>query len=242
MGNFINQSYNRISSAISGEKPAKAKAPIGQIHNTGNKPLAHMDIGSKWSYSTLEYPADIQQRSDLGHYMMFYVNVIDSYRSGYSTFNSYQKVSNQTDNEQSDSDHPVVSLSPDQRALRDEQKYATGAGSNEFGDTSGDEFTWAGGGTWKPGSKPKVVGRVHYQGRLSKQIEGSKKRTVRTTDSIVLYMPSTIQTNTNAIYKSTEMGNLASTLGGAASQIYARGQEIGYFNACLLYTSDAADE
>ena len=35
------------------------------------------------------------------------------------------------------------------------------------------------------------------------------KRTVRTSDSIVLYMPATIQTNTNAVYKNTELGGMA---------------------------------
>jgi hypothetical protein len=44
-------------------------------------------------------------------------------------------------------------------------------------------------------------------------------------------MPSTIQTNTNAIYKSPEMGNLASTLGGAAATIWSRSQELGIWGA-----------
>ena len=34
-----------------------------------------MNFNNKWSYSTLEYPYDIQTRSDLGHYMLFYINV-----------------------------------------------------------------------------------------------------------------------------------------------------------------------
>ena len=56
-----------------------SKAPQNTSTNlkSGTAPLSHMDIGSKWAYSTLEYPIDIQQRSDLGHYMMFYVNIMD---------------------------------------------------------------------------------------------------------------------------------------------------------------------
>ena len=34
-----------------------------------------MDITGKYAYSTLSYPLDLQSRSDLGHYMMFYINV-----------------------------------------------------------------------------------------------------------------------------------------------------------------------
>ena len=60
---------------------------------------------------------------------------------------------------------------------------------------------------------------------------GAKIRTKRTMDSIVLYMPSTIQTNTNAVYKSPEMGNLAMTMGGAASSVWSRAQEIGIWGA-----------
>ena len=108
--------------------------------------------------------------------------------------------------------------------------------SGATGPSAGKDYWKSGSGrdtTMTPGNSPKVIGRKHYQGRLSKQVEGSGQRTVRTTDSIVLYMPSTIQTNTNAVYKSTQMGNLAMTIGGGASQILARGQEVGYFNAAL---------
>ena len=65
MKNFIAQSMKRFG----------LNKPVPQSPNQDDKganhtdPLAHLKIGTKWSYSTLEYPQDIQSRSDLGHYM-----------------------------------------------------------------------------------------------------------------------------------------------------------------------------
>ena len=78
--NFIAQSMRRFGLApkkkndIVAESPTKAKASAD--------PLQHLKVGGNWSYSTLEYPLDIQSRSDLGHYMMFYINVPTTSPSG----------------------------------------------------------------------------------------------------------------------------------------------------------------
>ena len=236
MRQFIARSMHRVGNAF-GDGTAKEDQP--KIHNqTGNldpgtDPLAHMRIGSKWSYSTLEYPLDIQTRSDLGHYMMFYVNVIDSNRSGYSTYASGagQKKTRATMTHDAQGQMPEAkkTLSGPQQALREEQEYSTGKGKGGSPATS--EFN--AGGAWMPGSKPKVVQREHYQGRLSKQLSDDHKRTVRTSDSVVLYMPSTIQTNTNAVYKSTEMGNLGMTALGHGGDIFSKAQSIGYYEAIM---------
>ena len=57
-----------------GETPQVASAFTS--NTTNNSPTGHM---SAYPYrtATLQYPLDIQQRSDLGHYMMFYINVIN---------------------------------------------------------------------------------------------------------------------------------------------------------------------
>ena len=73
MQNFIAQSMRRMGLA-----PKNKSAPSSSTPSRGgqsNAPLAHMEVGSKWSYATLQYPLDIQSRTDLGHYMMFYINV-----------------------------------------------------------------------------------------------------------------------------------------------------------------------
>ena len=201
-----------------------SKAPQNTSTNlkSGTAPLSHMDIGSKWSYSTLEYPIDIQQRSDLGHYMMFYVNVMDSARSGYSHNSGINvKTGDQwvTDHQSSKQE-----LTGARKALRHETEFSAAQASTNDG-TVNSSFT--------PGSKPKVVGRKHHQGRLARTASWASKRTVRTTDSIVLYMPATIQTNTNVVYKGSEMGNLASTIATAAGDFYSKAQEIGPLDAAM---------
>ena len=85
MQNFIAQSMRRFGLAPKNKGPVTDVSPT-RSDATGTEPLAHMNIGSKWAYATLEYPSDIQQRSDLGHYMMFYINVSDSNASAYSTY------------------------------------------------------------------------------------------------------------------------------------------------------------
>ena len=75
-----------ISTAL---KPTpKPLTVVNSTHKTGTEPLAHMKITDNWAYSTLEYPLDLQQRSDLVYYMMFYVNVMDTHRSAYSSYDS----------------------------------------------------------------------------------------------------------------------------------------------------------
>ena len=73
MKNFIAQSMRRMG--LGPKNKVTPSTPNGVSSVSGTAPLAHMTVGSKWSYSTLQYPEDIQGRSDMGHYMMFYVNV-----------------------------------------------------------------------------------------------------------------------------------------------------------------------
>ena len=209
-------------------KPTPQKV-TNNLHKTGTGPLSHMNIGSKWSYSTLEYPMDIQTRSDLGHYMMFYVNVMDTNSSDYSTYGGIKgksriKSSRYGETSQETRHESPQELTGARAKLRNEQAYSSMLA------TPNEENVRA---TYTPGSKPKVVGRQHHQGRLSKTASWANKRTIRTTDSIVLYMPATIQTNTNVVYKGSEMGNTLSTIATSAGDFYSKAQEIGYVDAAM---------
>jgi len=196
MQNFIAQSMRRAGLAPANKGNVTDVSPT-RNDATGTEPLAHMNIGSKWSYATLEYPADIQQRTDLGHYMMFYINVADSPRSKYSTYNSMDdKETEQTGRFSHERGEKETKLTPGQKKMRQGQGYSSDAGSDK----------WKG-NTWTPGQSEKVVERTSYQGQVGERF--GKVRTKRTTDSIVLYMPATISTNTNAVYKSTELGGMA---------------------------------
>ena len=234
MQNFIAQSMRRAGLAPKNKGPVSSQSPTNKSAQNGTAPDSHMQIGSKWSYSTLEYPADIQQRSDLGHYMMFYINVHDSSRSEYSTYKSMaDKVRIQGGRGTRGNPEQKQDLTGAEKAIRNEQAYSTKMKSDSWGG--------AGNNTWTPGRKPKVVGREHYQGRLTNQLK-RPKRTKRTTDSIVLYMPPTIQTNTNAAYKSSEIGGMASQLGAQAATIYSRAQEVGWFDAIMDQVPNIGDQ
>tara|TARA_Y100000310_G_scaffold295079_1_gene326072 strand:- start:616 stop:1848 length:1233 start_codon:yes stop_codon:yes gene_type:complete len=200
MQNFIAQSMRRAGLAPANKGTVSDVSPT-RNDATGTEPLAHMNIGSKWSYATLEYPIDIQQRTDLGHYMMFYINVADTPRSKYSTYNSMgdKETSTIKSTHWTESDKTVeveAKLTPGQRKMRDGQEYSKDGGSDK----------WKG-NTWTPGQTEKVVKRASYQGQVGDRF--NIQRTKRTTDSIVLYMPPTITNNTNAAYKSTELGGMA---------------------------------
>ena len=86
MQNFIAQSMRRFGLAPKNKGPVSDASPTRS--GGGEAPLQHMKVNGKWSYTTLQYPSDIQSRTDLGHYMMFYINVADSVRSQYSTYDS----------------------------------------------------------------------------------------------------------------------------------------------------------
>ena len=235
MQNFIAQSMRRAGLAPANKGPVSSQSPTNKMNQTGTAPDSHMKIGSKWSYSTLEYPADIQERSDLGHYMMFYINVHDSSRSEYSTYKSMaDKVrvggSPGTANRQAEAKQD---LNGAREAMRNETEYSAKMNSDKWGG--------AGNNTWQPGRLPRVVGREHHQGRLSITLK-RPKRTKRTTDSIVLYMPPTIQTNTNAVYKSGEIGGMTSQLAAQASTIYSRAQSVGWFDAVMEQVPNLVDQ
>ena len=81
MQNFIAQSMRRMG--LGPKTEGADTTPPSRISH-GNAPLAHMEVNDKWSYATLQYPIDIQSRTYLGHYMMFYINVPNTGRSKYS--------------------------------------------------------------------------------------------------------------------------------------------------------------
>ena len=219
MQNFIAQSMRRFGLA------PKNKGPVSQASPTrsggGEAPLQHMKVHGKWSYSTLQYPADIQSRTDLGHYMMFYINVADSVRSQYSTYDSMKP---KTMGAQSAGDkrkgkaatEAKQDLNPDQQAVRDGQAWSKGSGVRGRDNT---------GNSWTPGETDKVIARKPFQGELAKRFK--RNLTKRTKDSIVLYMPPNLQVNHAAVYKQNEMGGFGMEMGQRIGHMVSRAQALG---------------
>ena len=220
MKNFIAQSMKRFG----------LNKPVRQSPNQDDKgakstdPLAHLKIGTKWSYSTLEYPQDIQSRSDLGHYMMFYINIANSSRSTYSRigginkdgkFNRKQKETVAGKELMSDD---LSGVDPEQDMILNRQGHAKDAEAQGKFSTSGK--------SWEPGQSNRVIQRNTYQGAVSKQVE-QKDRTVRTTDSIVMYMPPQVMQNNAANYNATEIGGEIMETAGRVMGVMSRAEAMG---------------
>ena len=198
MQNFIAQSMRRMGLGPQNKSASTQVSPSrGIVGRIPNAPLAHMEVGSKWSYSTLEYPMDIQSRTDLGHYMMFYVNVPNN--------TTYGRGGGVGSGKGSLTGHPDKP-----RTLSSQEKQIIG--EKEISNKAKDGSYDAGGNSWQPGRPEKVIDRKSHQGTAA-GVLGSK-RTKRTTDSIVLYMPPQLTTNYAAGYKSTELGGELGELGG----------------------------
>ena len=206
MQNFIAQSMRRFGLAPENKSAAAATSP-SRISSIGNAPLSHMEVGSKWSYSTLQYPLDIQSRTDLGHYMMFYVNIPNNseYSRGGKRQGTFDKKS------EDERGKPTVAYNnPAERARMQGKSYSQNA-THDYDAT---------GNTWKPGQSRKVIERKTHQGTAATVL--GMKRTKRTSDSIVMYMPPAIINNTAALYKETELGGELGETAGRVKELMSR--------------------
>jgi len=207
MQNFIAQSMRRFGLAPE-NKSTPSSVSTAHINNPGRAPLAHMEVGSKWSYSTLQYPLDIQSRTDLGHYMMFYVNIPNE--SSYSRGGKGES----TTAKESEKNMPTIEYNnPAERARMRGEEYSEKASFGESGVNKD-------GTSWKPGQSEKVIQRKTHQGTAATVL--GMKRTKRTSDSIVLYMPPAIMNNTAALYKETELGGELGETAGRIKQLMSR--------------------
>ncbi len=203
MQNFIAQSMRRMGLAPSNK--VTPTTPAGSRSGGGQAPLAHMEVGSKWSYSSLEYPMDIQSKTDMGHYMMFYINIAND--SSYSRTNSTKKDAGSMRS----SEAAAYGVTP--KTSIAQKRIMNGAGFSEEQQGSTPDST---GNSWKPGFKPKVIERKSHQGTSSDAT--GIKRTSRTNDAIILYMPPSILANYAAQYKNTELGANVGQAAGMASK------------------------
>jgi len=212
MQNFIAQSMRRFGLAPKNKREASnitpSKAATGAIPNA---PMAHMEVGSKWSYSTLQYPADIQSRTDLGHYMMFYINVPNNTEYGRSGGAGSAKGSLRGGGP------------PGQNSLSLQQQQIIGEA--EISKESKNGNYDVNGKSWSPGRPEKVIERKSHQGTASTAF--GKPRTKRTTDSIVMYMPTTLTTNYAAGWKENELGGSVMEAGQRAQDFMNRADAVG---------------
>ena len=200
MQNFVAQQMRRFGLAPKNKEAVRTQSPARE-NNIGNAPLAHMEIDGRWSYSTLQYPLDIQSRSDLGHYMMFYINVPTETKYENQASQGTYSVGTADKGGQQATSYGGLSMGsatkrdPLQLALSENRGTSTKSGNSGYNES---------GRSWKPGETDKVISRPTHQGTAAGLF--NKKRLQRTNDAIVLYMPPQIVMNTMATYKESELG------------------------------------
>ena len=235
MQNFITQTLRKATGLDEGKKGASTIRPA-HVRQTDNSPLGHMTLNNKWSYSTLEYPYDIQTRTDLGHYMMFYINVPNE--TAYTADSGPHARGKGLTGKSYGKSGTIYSVQPRQTDSADkinrraDQRFSQP--SFDLKSVGMPDKVVGGGSTPKDG-QPKT------QGTAAREL-GLKDRTVRTSDAIVLYMPPTITASYSASYKENEMG----AVGGAVIQQLGKMDELkdrmkgGGSNAMQQGTQDSA--
>tara|TARA_Y100000310_G_scaffold286590_1_gene310910 strand:- start:47 stop:1228 length:1182 start_codon:yes stop_codon:yes gene_type:complete len=206
MQNFIAQSMRKMGLATS-NKVTPASPNSGGVTTAGNAPLSHMEVEGKYAYSTLSYPLDLQSRSDLGHYMMFYINVPNNTEHNQKSDKARADLSVQKEWESKGGKKLTSKENAKLALLQNERGHSSGKGKTVNYDQTGK--------TWKAGETDKVLHREQKASTFPKM-------TKRTSDAITLYMPNTgITSQHTPQWTAPEMGG---TVGeGVAAGVAAAG-------------------
>ena len=218
--NFIAQSMRRFG--LAPDNKVKPSNVPGTRAAASRSPIAHMMIGSKWSKTTLQYPLDIQGRSDQGHYMMFYINepvnaapIVNKVKPK-TTRQGNADLLGAHEALQGKMKSSVGGIAAASASLKNAAQMAANAalGVSEKASTEATASSYnANTNTWMPGGEPRTIKREAWQGTTSTLL--NVVRTKRTSDSIVLYMPNQLTVNYAAAYKEEEIG---STLANIAAK------------------------
>ena len=201
MQNFIAQSMRKFGLAPKNKvlPTSPTGSAAGKIPDS-NKPLSHMEVQGKYAYSSLSYPLDLQSRTDLGHYMMFYVNIPNT--SAYQTKSPMEK--RDKDAETAGMAEYSEQNKAQNAILKNEKGYSKNTGQAGSYNTKGR--------SWKAGEQDKVIYRKPHEGLFPKM-------TKRTNDAITLYMPNTgITSQHTPQWAANEMGG---TIGEGLSSAVA---------------------
>jgi len=198
MQNFITQALRKATGIDDGKKGPADITPSKRTQSD-NSPISHMNFNNKWSYSTLEYPYDIQTRSDLGHYMLFYINVPNE--------TMYTAAEHAKDPKKLFNVNPQPTDGAGRIIRRTQQAYSNPTFGIERVNSGKGKVVGDGGKLTSP-----VKGTPKSQGTAAKEL--GKERTKRTSDAIVLYMPPSIGVQYSSSYKESEIG----AVGGATLQ------------------------
>ena len=185
----IRNQLSKLTSNIFG-KPGGAsfgdpQSGLSKTENIGltTTPTSSLD-GDPLRFGTYQFPKDVFDNQQLGHYMVFYVNQQDRQRYNYRDNSSKQQdLSNK---------HPSQYLSDtglrsDRNRLQIRNNQVTGANYD---------------------SQRDDLSATSYDRNSSamQQLGKTNKTTTRISDSIALYLPAQVTDNTSALYEELSMG------------------------------------
>ena len=191
--NIFGKSAARAGSGTSGftktDKIGLTKSPISSLDSN---PL---------SFGTYQFPKDVFENQQLGHYMVFYVNQQD--RQKYNYGGQATKYDTQVEDEFYGADRAEARTSRDTglRAQRNRLKIKRNELTGNSYDSNGD-----------------LLSATDYNRNSSamQQLGRAKKTTTRITDSIALYLPGQVTDSTAVTYEDLQTGLVGKFLGDAA--------------------------
>ena len=224
MGKLVNALSDLASNILGGKGPYNhnygggyAQARKSAVELRQDNPLSPMD-NDPFAFSSISYPQDLANHAQMGHYILFYINVQDQPVFDYSGYKDGESV--QLGVEYKMRDKWVVSKTGEsaqgdpvyEKSVFQDEVMQKGAKEGRPSYYNG--LINEGGGTaiWS-GAK-----NLTKTGRKAKSGMGSyRSTTTRITDSIAIYLPPDVKDNYSVNYNGTTtgmLGFLAATLGG----------------------------
>ena len=160
-----------------------SRPPPSKVQNIGMSPTAVLD-SDPLQFGTYQFPKDVFENQQLGHYMVFYVNVQDRTKYHYGTKNPYDGMDLE---EQQEYDAERIGIKSYGQRLKVKRNKTTGKNS----------------GTGEPDLSKSNRNSSSLQG-----LSSARKTTRRISDSIALYLPANVADNTSARYEDTPTGIL----------------------------------
>ena len=192
---MISNVLSKLRSNLFGGSPQRAGSGISGPTKTDDISLTKSPISSLDSnplkFGTYQFPKDVFENQQLGHYMVFYVNATDKSKYYYGESNPYEGMDNE---EQAEFD-------------------AAGAGTTKFGydglKSTANRLKIARNRVTGINSTRTGIADLSKAKRNSNALQGfssSHKTTSRITDSIALYLPPNVTETTSARYEDTPLG------------------------------------
>ena len=184
-------------------------------------------------FGTYQYPRDVFENQQLGHYMVFYVNQQNRQKYNYNEQHGAGTYNDEVEDEIYGTDRILQRANTSKTGLRSDRNRLKVLKNK----TTGKNYD----------SRDQLLSATTYDRNSSamQQLGRARKTTTRITDSIALYLPGQVTDTTGALYEDLPTGLVGKFLGDAAglaksysSQDYeAVGQKAG--NALKAFINEA---